>query len=87
MNTKIKKYTLQELKLGMTVKLSELSNILDIHMLLVNTRIIDNDDLIGTLVFFGDNEEEYQQWFKQPGAITPIYFNSEEILYGVVYDE
>lgn len=87
MTTATKKYTLSELKIGMQVRLSELKNILDVHMLLTNTRIINNNDLVGTLVFFGDNEEEYQQWFKQPGAITPVYFDSEELEDGVVYDE
>lgn len=82
-----KKYTLSELKLGMQVKLSELQNILDIHMILVDTKMISNDDLVGTLVFFGNNEKEYEKWFKQTKPITPVYFNSEELEDGVVYDE
>lgn len=83
-----KRYTIDELKLGMTVRMSELKDILDTHFILIDTRIIDNDDLIGTLVYFGQgDEEDCDKWFKQSKPITPIYFNSEEILYGVVYDE
>lgn len=82
-----KKYKLSELKVGMQAKLSELQGILDVHMIMVDTKIIDNDDLIGTLVFFGSDEKEYKKWFNQHKPITPIYFNSEEIEDGVVYDE
>lgn len=87
MEMAIKKYTLPELKLGMQVKMSELKNILDVHMILTDTKVINNDDLIGTLVFFGTDEKEYEKWFKQDKPITPIYFNSEEMEDGVVYDE
>ena len=87
MNAPIKKYTLPELKLGMEVKLSELRNITDTHMILTDTKIIDNNDLIGKLVFFGDNQEDYVKWFKQKKPMKPIYFNSEELEDGVVYDE
>lgn len=82
-----KMYKLSELKLGMKVRKSQLKGIMDVHMILVNTKIIDNNDLVGTLVFFGDNEEEYVKWFKQERPVTPIYFNSEELEDGVVYDE
>ncbi len=82
-----KKYKLTELKKGMQVRESQLTNILDTPMILVDTHIINNNDLIGTLAFFGHNEREYEEWFEQSKPITPIYFNSEELEDGVVYDE
>lgn len=56
-------------------------------MILVDTRVIDNNDVIGTLVFWGHDEKEHEKWFMQTKPITPIYFNSEELEDGVVYDE
>lgn len=87
MDMATKKYTLPELKIGMQVKLSELKNILDVHMILIDTKVVNSNDLIGTLVFFGADETEYKKWFNQNKPITPIYFNSEELEDGVVYDE
>lgn len=83
----IKRLALSDLKVGMKVKLSELQNILDTRMILIDTKMISNDDLVGTLVFFGNNKAEYEKWFKQSRPITPVYFNSEELEDGVVYDE
>lgn len=82
-----KKYSLQDLKIGMQVKLSELQNILDIPMILIDTQVINNDDLTGAIVFFGNNEKEYEKWCNQTKPITPIYFDSQELEDGVVYDE
>lgn len=82
-----KRYALQDLKQGMQVRKSELSNILDTPMILVDTRVIDNNDVIGTLVLWGHDEKEHEKWFMQTKPITPIYFNSEELEDGVVYDE
>lgn len=56
-------------------------------MILTDTHVINNDDLMGTLVFFGNNEQEYEKWFNQSKPITPIYFDSEELEDEVVYDE
>ena len=85
-----KKYTIDELKIGMKVKMSELENILDMPMVLVDSKILDNDDIEGILAYFGYSEAEYEKWFRQtPPArpITPVFFNSEELMDGVVYDE
>lgn len=87
MNTITKKYTLKDLKLGMKVKLSEINEIYDTDIILVDTERIGATDLIGTLVFIGDNAEEYSKWFQQTKPITPLYFDSAELVDGVVYDE
>ncbi len=88
MNEMTKKYALPELQVGMQVKLSELQDILDVHMILIDTEMISNDDLIGTLVYVGDGkDEESDKWFMQTKPITPIYFSREELEDGVEYDE
>ena len=88
MDVTTKKYTLPELKMGMRVRMSELQNILDVHMILIDTKIISNDDLIGTLVYAGDGKDENcDKWIKQTKPITPIYFSREEFEDGVEYDE
>lgn len=87
MNTE-RKYTLQDLYKNMRVKVSQLSNILDTCMILLDTELLSDNDVEGTLVYFGNgNTEEYTNWFRQDRAITPVYFDSEELEDGVVYDE
>ncbi len=83
-----KKYTFNDLHKNMRVKVSQLSNILDTCMILLDTKLLANNDIEGTLVYFGSgNTEEYTQWFKQDKAITPVFFDSAELEDGVVYDE
>ncbi|MCR5098825.1 MAG: hypothetical protein K6B14_07755 [Lachnospiraceae bacterium] len=84
-----KKYKVDDLKINMRVKVSQLSDIMDTCMLLVDSVMLDDKDVEGTLVYFGPGEtEEYTKWFMQSEkGITPVYFDSEEILEGVTYDE
>lgn len=83
-----KKLTINDLRKNMVVNVSQLSNILDTCMILVDTEIISNDDVRGTLVYYGEgNTEEYTKWFCQDKAITPVYFDSAEVEDCVVYDE
>lgn len=83
-----KKYTFNELHKDMRVKVSQLSNILDTCMILLDTEVLEGNDVEGTLVYFGSgNTEEYIKWFKQDKAITPVFFDSAELNDGVVYDE
>ncbi len=83
-----RKYTLQELRKDMRVRVSQLSSILDTCMILLDTKLLSDNDVEGTLVYFGSgNTEEYTQWFQQEKAITPVYFDSAELEDGVVYDE
>ncbi len=83
-----KKYTLNDLHKNMRVKISQLSNILDTCMILLDTELLTNNDVEGTLVYFGSgNTEEYTKWFRQDKAITPVFFDSAELEDGVVYDE
>lgn len=76
------KYSIDELKKGMIVRLSQLSDILDTPMILTDTKILPNDDLEGILVYFGDSStKEYEDWFNQSKPITPVYFSSEDDVY------
>lgn len=82
------KYTFKDLRKNMHVKVSQLSNIVDTCMILLDTILLPNKDIEGTLVYFGSgNTEEYTNWFKQEKPITPVYFDSAELEDGVVYDE
>lgn len=84
----MKRYALNELEIGMIVKESELSHIYDTRFLLTDSRLLDDGDVIGTLIYFGeDRTQEYTDLCFQGQPITPIYFNSEEYADGVVYDE
>ena len=48
----------------------------------------DEDDKQGTLVFYGENQDdEYLKWFEQDNPITPIYNSKEELNNMIVYDE
>ncbi|MCM1538709.1 MAG: hypothetical protein NC254_09955 [bacterium] len=83
-----KKYTIDDLHKNMRVRISQLSNILDTCMILLDTKILADNDIEGTLVYFGSGStEEYTKWFQQDQAITPIFFDSAELEDGVVYDE
>ncbi len=89
MKETVKKYRIDDLKINMRVKVSELSDIMDTCMLLIDSVKLDDHDVEGTLVYFGPGEtEEYTKWFMQSEkGITPVYFDSEEFLEGVTYDE
>lgn len=83
-----KKLTLDDLHIGMTVKESQLSNILDTYFILLNTVVVSDTDIEGELAYFGDGKDnKYQNWFEQTKPITPLYFSKEDTEDGVVYDE
>lgn len=84
----LEKLAISDLKKGMTVRVSQLSNILDTCIILTDTELLPDNDVEGTLVYFGEgNTEEYTSWFHQSKAITPVYFDSSELEDGIVYDE
>lgn len=82
-----KKYKLEDLQVGMTVKLSEINEIYDTHMMLENSKLLANKDVEGMLILIGNDQEEYTKLFMQKRRLTPVYFSSEELVDGVVYDE
>lgn len=81
------KYTLAELKLGMQVRKSQLSEILDTYVVLTNTSIIEND-IIGKIEFIGEEITEEVAKLRSPKvAITTIYNNSTEIGDNITIDD
>ena len=85
----VKEYKFTDLYLGMTVKESELSKIYNKYFILRNTRLLDDNDVEGELVYIDNGDkEEFISWFKQSDdPITPVYFDKEELMDGIVYDE
>ena len=82
------KYTIDDLHKDMRVRVSQLSGIMDTCMILLDTELLADNDVEGTLVYFGNgNTEEYTKWFQQEKAITPVFFDSAGLEDGVVYDE
>ena len=80
------KYTINDLHKDMRVRISQLSGILDTCMILLDTELLADNDVEGTLVYFGNgNTEEYTKWFQQEKAITPVFFDSAELEDGVVF--
>lgn len=85
-----RRYAVMELNslIGKRVKESELSNIVGVYMILLDTEIVENDDVQGTLVYAGDGKnEDYKYWFNQTQPITPIYNRTLEEEDSAVYDE
>ena len=89
---KQRRLTFDELRIGMTVRLSELSEIFGKNIILINSRLLSNNDAEGEVAYLegnGDDEDlaEYEKWFDQSEIpITPIY-QSEDISGGADCDE
>ncbi len=80
-----KKYTLDDLYIGMLVKAEQLSEIYNKYMILLYE---DTEHKIGKLVYCKDiQDKEYDNWFMQPKPITPIFNDREELEDMAVYDE
>lgn len=81
-------YELNDLHKNMRVRVSQLSGILDVCMILLDTELLADGDVEGTLVYFGSGStEEYTKWFMQEKAITPVFFDSAIFEDGIMYDE
>ena len=80
-----KKYSLEDLQIGMMVKAEQLSEIYDKYIIILYE---DTKSKIGKLVYCGDTQDnEYDNWFMQTKPITPIYNNKSELEDMIVYDE
>ena len=85
---KKKKLSFDELQEHMIVRTSQLENIFDTYMLLLNSTLLADGDVEGELVYFGDGKStDYTKWFKTNATITPVYFDSAEYIDGVTFDE
>lgn len=85
MLTTEKKYTLDDLHIGMTAKAEQLSKIYNKYMILLYD---DMGSKEGKLVYCKDiQDKEYDGWFMQPKPITPIFNDKDELEDMSVYDE
>lgn len=81
------KYAVRDLRYGMQVKKSQLSEILDTYIVLTNVYSTGND-LVGNVGFIGKEITEEVAKLRNPDIpITCIYNNSAEIGENVTYDE
>jgi hypothetical protein len=68
-----RKYTLSDLHVGMVVRESEISNILDTYFIIINSKIVNETDIEGELVYVGNGKDvNYKKWFEQDNPITPL---------------
>lgn len=82
------KLTLADLKLGMQVKASQLSEIYDTYIILTDTEQLPNGDIIGTLNFLNNTlTNDASHLFKKGAKICPIFKEKEYYEGDVVYDE
>lgn len=73
-----KKYTLQDLKIGMLAEAEQLTEIYNKYMILL---FEDAESKTGKLVYCKDiQDKEYDSWFMQPKPIKPIY-NDRDLSY------
>lgn len=80
-----KKYTLDELKLGMPVSKDQLSEIYDVYMLIVYSK---PGDKIGSLEYFGkETNDTYAKIMTSGKPMCPIYNLKEEAEELYSYDE
>lgn len=70
-----KKYTLDELKLGMKVSRKELSEIYDTYMLIVYRNMTDTH---GKLTFIGKDRDKTYHEIVSSGKPVCVVFNSKE---------
>ena len=80
-----KKYSLNDLHIGMAVRAEQLSEIYNKYMILLYD---DMDSREGKLVYCKDTQDkDYDGWFMQPKPITPIFNDKDELEDMAVYDE
>lgn len=71
-----KRYTLDELKVGMKVTVEQLENVYNTYMLILYENMGDD---VGTLAYFGkDTDEEYSKLFFSGKPMCPLYNIKEE---------
>ena len=76
---------IDQVKVGIRAEASQLKEIYNKYMILLYD---DSDDKRGTLVFYGETQDdEYTKWFEQDNPITPIYNSKDERTDMIVYDE
>lgn len=79
-----KKYTLDELKIGMRVTPEQLSEIYDTWIFLIK----DKKEDLGEIAFIGkEPDRNSDKLFQRKGYITPVYNDSPELNGDIYYEE
>lgn len=87
MSNNMKKYAVKDLKLGMYVSEQELSDIFDMHIVLTNTSI-DNNNIIGKIGFIGKElNDESDALNKLNTTIADIYNSKIDAEDDIIYEE
>ena len=80
-----KKYKPDDLRIGMSARAEQLSEIYGKYMILLYE---DAESNTGKLVYCNDvQDKDYDRWFMQPKPITPIFHDKDELEDMAVYDE
>jgi hypothetical protein len=81
------KLSLQDLKIGMSVTSSQLSDIYNIHIILTNSSLVDDGKQIkGNIVWFGKELDDTTDKYNEMDAVASIY-NTDDTSDGEVFYE
>lgn len=80
-----KKYSLEDIRVGMMATKESLSNIYDTWIFLVYDRI---DDIVGRIAYIGkETTKESDRILRNSKMVTPIYNDSDELNEDIYYEE
>lgn len=83
-----KKLHIEELKLGMQVRSSQLSNIFNTYIILINTKISDDgQNIIGEIAFIGAELNSKSDEINKKYSNKACIFNSDDTCDGEIYYE
>ena len=84
-DTEKKEYTLDELYNGMQVRESQLSNVYNIHIVLVNSFLTEDGDIEGTVGFIGSTLNSESDRLNRRGVMVTHIYNEEAEKEGEIY--
>jgi hypothetical protein len=81
------KLSLQDLRIGMSVTSSQLSDICNTHIILTNSSLVDGGKQIkGNIVWFGKELDETTDCYNEMESVASIY-NTDDMYGGNVFYE
>lgn len=85
--TAAKTYALDDLMLGMEVSAAQLKNVYDTHIVLIDSRVIEND-ICGKIGFIGKELNNESDKLNRPDTVVADIYNSKsDAEDDVTYDE
>lgn len=82
-----KRYKLEDLKIGMPVKVSELSNIYNMHIILIGAEWCEDGDVKGKIAYIGEELTEESDNIIISNKVRGVYNEHLDIEGEVFYDE